>query len=108
MDRGEFAYLPEAWVVSYKHDCLPWWPSNFWAQPRLPEGARVVIETSDGRTVSGVLEEPTGMPGNPLSDEQIDGKFMACCAFAGLEDARARERLERLWAIEEQGVLTGL
>jgi len=42
MDRGEFAYLPPEWVVSFKHDCLPLWPSNFWADPRLPASARVV------------------------------------------------------------------
>ncbi len=42
MDRGDFAYLPEAWVVSFKHDCLPAWPANHWAEPRLPEAAKVV------------------------------------------------------------------
>ncbi|MDJ0627713.1 MAG: glycosyl transferase [Rhodobacter sp.] len=42
MDRGEFSYLPDPWVVSFKHDCLPAWPTNFWTEPRLPEGARVV------------------------------------------------------------------
>ena len=42
MDRGAFGYLPGAWVVSFKYDCLPPWPTNFWMRPRLPEGARVV------------------------------------------------------------------
>ena len=42
MDRGEFAYLPEDWVVSFKHDCYAAWPANWWRQPRLPQAARVV------------------------------------------------------------------
>ncbi len=42
MDRGDFAYLPEPWVASFKHDCLPVWPFNHWAGPRLPKAARVV------------------------------------------------------------------
>lgn len=42
MERGDFAYLPEAWVASFKHDCLPRWPANFWAAPGLPAAAKVV------------------------------------------------------------------
>ncbi|MDJ0824531.1 MAG: glycosyl transferase [Rhodobacter sp.] len=42
MDRGEFAYLPAPWVTSFKHDCLPIWPTNHWSKPRLPPDARVV------------------------------------------------------------------
>ena len=42
MDCGDFAYIPEAWVVSFKHDCLPVWPANFFARPKLPRGAKVV------------------------------------------------------------------
>lgn len=42
MDRGDFAYLPEAWVASFKHDCYAPWPRNLWRAPRLPGEARVV------------------------------------------------------------------
>lgn len=78
------------------------------ANPAAPEGARVVIETKDGRSVSGVLEEPTGMPGNPLSDEQINAKFLACGDHAGLEAGWGEGLLETLWAVEEQSSLAGL
>ena len=42
MDHGVFAYFPPEWIVSFKHDCLPVWPANFVAKPRLPQDARVV------------------------------------------------------------------
>jgi len=42
MENGDFSYLPEAWVVSYKHDCMALPPVNYFAVPKLPEDARVV------------------------------------------------------------------
>ena len=42
MDRGDFEYIPEAWVVSFKHDCLPTFPLNYLRPPVLPGDARVV------------------------------------------------------------------
>lgn len=78
------------------------------ANPAAPEGARVEIETSDGLTVSGVLEEPTGMPGNPLSDAQLGEKFLACCAFAGCDAGWADTLLETLWAVEDHSALADL
>ncbi len=40
--EGAFAYLPDDWVVSFKHDCLPLPPLNYLVPPRLPKDARVV------------------------------------------------------------------
>ncbi|MGR3503905.1 glycosyl transferase [Pseudaestuariivita sp.] len=42
MDNGAFAYIPEPWVVSFKHDCLGLPPVNYLRDPVLPEDARVV------------------------------------------------------------------
>jgi len=42
MDRGDFAYAPSDWVVSFKHDCYAPWPLSHWVQPRLPSKAKVV------------------------------------------------------------------
>jgi hypothetical protein len=41
-ERGEFAYLPQEWVVSFKHDCLSLPPVNYFSPPVLPNTARVV------------------------------------------------------------------
>ncbi|MEM1199881.1 MAG: MmgE/PrpD family protein [Pseudomonadota bacterium] len=78
------------------------------ADPSTPEGARVVVTTTDGQEFSGILAEPTGMPGNPLSDEALGAKFLSCCAFAGMPDEWAKELLERLWEIEGQASIADL
>ena len=78
------------------------------ADPSTPEGARVSVTTTDGQQFSGILAEPTGMPGNPLSDDALGAKFLKCCAFAGVPAGWAEGLLERLWAIEDQPTLSGL
>ena len=42
MEKGDFAYIPEDLVVSYKYDCLGLPPVNYLRDPILPENARVV------------------------------------------------------------------
>jgi hypothetical protein len=41
--RGDLAYWPREWCVSYKHDCVRRLPMGLWSPPRLPPGARVVV-----------------------------------------------------------------
>ena len=41
-ERVVFDYIPEDWVVSFKHDCYPAFPLNWLIPPRLPPAARVV------------------------------------------------------------------
>ena len=65
-----------------------------------PEGARVTLETADGSVVSGHLEEPLGMPGNPLSDALLHEKFLRCAAAGGLDGAAARALSDHVAGIE--------
>ncbi|HTY93344.1 MAG TPA: glycosyltransferase [Steroidobacteraceae bacterium] len=41
--RGDLAYWPREWCVSFKHDCVRSLPFGLWSPPRLPAGARVVV-----------------------------------------------------------------
>ncbi|NSX54254.1 glycosyl transferase [Parasulfitobacter algicola] len=41
-ERGDFHYIPNDLVVSFKHDCLGLPPVNYLRAPRLPDNARVV------------------------------------------------------------------
>jgi hypothetical protein len=41
--RGDLAYWPREWCVSFKHDCVRPLPMGLWSAPRLPVGARVVV-----------------------------------------------------------------
>ena len=87
MDRGDFAYLPESWVASFKYDCLPAWPANFAKEPVLPEDALVVC-----------------FHGRPKMPEAVDGyrhPIRNARACAWLRDHwidRAREDLGSDWA----------
>ena len=65
-----------------------------------PEGARVTIMTDDGGEVADYLGVPTGMPANPMSDEQLHRKFLGCAAAGGLEPGRAAALLKYLANIE--------
>lgn len=40
--HGDFEPFPDAWIVSFKHDCRPMRPLNLILEPRLPPDARVV------------------------------------------------------------------
>jgi hypothetical protein len=42
-DKGKLSYWPKAWCPSYKYDCVSKYPFAFWANPRIPEGAKIII-----------------------------------------------------------------
>jgi hypothetical protein len=41
--QGKLQYWPAAWCPSFKYHCIPRWPSNYWREPFVPSGAKVVI-----------------------------------------------------------------
>lgn len=41
--QGKLKYWPAAWCPSFKYHCIPSWPTNYWNEPIVPQGARVVI-----------------------------------------------------------------
>lgn len=65
-----------------------------------PEGARVTITTNDGRQLQSYLGQPTGMPGNPMTGDQLQAKFLRCAAAGGLAGADGTRLLAYLNAIE--------
>lgn len=67
-------------------------------QPGMAEFDRVVIETRDGREFdSGPIRYPRGHAKLPLSDDELDAKFLDCARHGGLaEPARLLEALHDL------------
>jgi 2-methylcitrate dehydratase PrpD len=64
-------------------------------QPGMARHDRVVIETRDGRTLdSGDIRYPRGHAKRPLSDTEIDAKFLDCARHGGMEQGEGM--LERL------------
>lgn len=41
--QGKLRYWPTAWCPSFKYHSIPRWPTNYWAEPAVPAGARIVI-----------------------------------------------------------------
>ncbi len=41
--KGQLAYWPEGWCPSFKYHVIPRWPLNYWQEPSIPPGARIVI-----------------------------------------------------------------
>ena len=71
---------------------------------KAPECARVTLLTDADANLTEFLGEPTGMPGNPMSDDQLHGKFLRCTAVGGLTDEQATALLKCLTTIETQSL----
>jgi len=41
--QGKLSYWPSDWCCSYKYHCIPRWPSNYWLEPHIATGAKIVI-----------------------------------------------------------------
>ncbi|MDF1484020.1 glycosyltransferase [Ramlibacter sp. H39-3-26] len=41
--QGQLDYWPDAWCPSFKYHGIPPWPTNYWKEPFVPEGARIVV-----------------------------------------------------------------
>ena len=63
---------------------------------------KVTVQTTDGRTLAGRVEEPKGDPGNTLSREELTAKALRLAAYGGaVSDAQARAAVQRLWQVQE-------
>jgi len=54
--KGILKYWDDAWCASYKYHCIPAWPSSYWREPFIPEGARILI-------FHGVMNPPDALAG---------------------------------------------
>ena len=41
--QGKLDYWPASWCPSFKYHSIPTWPGNYWREPFVPEGARIVV-----------------------------------------------------------------
>ncbi|WP_093056558.1 glycosyltransferase [Variovorax sp. YR634] len=41
--QGKLAYWPAEWCPSFKYHGIPTWPTNYWEEPFVPEGARIMV-----------------------------------------------------------------
>jgi 2-methylcitrate dehydratase PrpD len=71
------------------------------AYPRQWVG-KVTVQTTDGRTLTGRVDEPKGDPGNTLTREEIEDKVRRLAAFSGAATPNEMDRLiETAWNLEQ-------
>jgi len=64
--------------------------------------SRIEVETKDGRSIVKWADENyRGSPHNPLSDEEVEGKFLDC-AQGILSNDRSKSVFELVWLLESQ------
>jgi 2-methylcitrate dehydratase PrpD len=70
---------------------------------------KVTVQTVDGRTFEGRVDEPKGDPGNTLSRDELESKALRLAEFAdAASPAEMRAAFARLWALadaERVGIL---
>ncbi|MCA3073509.1 MAG: MmgE/PrpD family protein [Rhodocyclaceae bacterium] len=68
--------------------------------PAMPQhGCEVELSLADGRVLRQAIEHATGSPGRPVSDVQLEAKFLALAGTV-LTAARARRLLGQLWQVD--------
>ena len=72
---------------------------------------RVTVQTTDGRTFAGRVDEPKGDPGNTLTRDELEQKALRLAAFSGAAtESEMRSAFARIWTIagcEHVGGLLG-
>lgn len=70
---------------------------------------RVIVTTTDGRTLSAAIDEPKGDPGNTLSRPELEAKFQRLLAFSGARtEEQGKALIARVWALRDASNLVDL
>jgi hypothetical protein len=63
---------------------------------------KVTVQTTDGRTLHGRVDEPKGDPGNTLSREEITAKALRLAAYGGqVPAAQVQQAVQQLWQVAQ-------
>jgi hypothetical protein len=54
--QGKLQYWDAAWCASWKYHCIPTWPTSYWRDPFVPQGARILV-------FHGVMNPPDALAG---------------------------------------------
>ncbi|VVP09508.1 hypothetical protein PS874_03119 [Pseudomonas fluorescens] len=70
---------------------------------------RVIVTTTEGRTLTAAIDDPKGDPGNTLSRPELEAKFQRLLAFSG---ARTQEQgkaiIDKVWHLRDAQALADL
>ena len=67
---------------------------------------KVTVQTTDGRSLTGRVDEPKGDPGNTLSRAEIEHKAMRLGTYEGAAtEAQVKALIHTVWGLRGQNVL---
>jgi len=70
---------------------------------------RVIVTTTDGRTLTAAIDDPKGDPGNTLSRPELEDKVQRLLAFSGARSvAQGKALIERVWHLRDARDLADL
>jgi len=70
---------------------------------------RVVVTTTDGRTLTAAIDDPKGDPGNTLSRPELEDKVQRLLAFSGARTPeQGKALIERVWHLRDARDLVNL
>jgi 2-methylcitrate dehydratase PrpD len=63
---------------------------------------KVTVQTTDGRTLHGRVDEPKGDPGNTLSRQEITDKALRLAAYGSqVPAAQVQQAVQQLWQVAQ-------
>ena len=73
--------------------------------PELPKHYRGKVrdnyDLADGRRISGRADFGKGSPANPMTDDELAGKFRECAAWGKASKANAEKIIDRVFNMEK-------
>jgi 2-methylcitrate dehydratase PrpD len=67
---------------------------------------KVLVQTTDGRTLASRVDEPKGDPGNTLDRAEIEAKAVRLAQYqGGANEAEMRGVIERVWSLADAALL---
>ncbi|MBZ2187534.1 MmgE/PrpD family protein [Alcanivorax sp. JB21] len=70
---------------------------------------RIRVQTRDGRSLDGAIDEPRGDPGNTLTRPELEDKFHRLVAFSGAgTPTRAQAWIDTVWSLRSHTDLRNL
>lgn len=88
--------LNDYWIKNLTHKVSVIEDENLTAQSPAVRGARVTIYLKDGNVFEAPCLYPKGEPENPLSQEELEGKFRGLAIYGGLSSVECDEVIKEI------------
>lgn len=95
---GNYLYDPDIETIMKKINIQVDPMLSSWVPQR--RAAKIQIMLKNGKIFNELIEYPKGEPENPLSEAELERKFMSLSIFAGLNNGKVKKIMESIKCIE--------